>query len=103
MRISANKNYIETTTWNKGLAEGASLEGRYLAKETFIGNYGETNKYIIEAPDGTKYGVFGSASIDRQFAKIPENEYVWITYKGEVPTKNGRIVKVYDIEFDTEV
>ena len=54
MRISANKSYIETTTWNKGLAEGATLEGRYLAMETFIGNYGETNKYIIEATDGTK-------------------------------------------------
>ena len=102
MRISANKQFIETTTWNKDLAEGATLEGKYVSVETFIGNYGETNKYIIEGKDGVMYGVFGSASINRQFAKIPEGAYVWITYKGEGTTKNGRSVKLYDIDYDTE-
>lgn len=102
MRQSASKNYIETVTWNKGLAEGATLEGKYISSETFIGNYGETTKYIIEGQDGITYGVFGSASINRQFATIPEGAYVWITYKGEGTTKNGRSVKLYDIDFDTE-
>lgn len=102
MRISAIKNYIETTTWNKNLAEGATLEGHYKGSETFVGKYGETTKYIIEGKDGVNYGVYGSASINRQFANIPEGSYVWITYKGEEPTKNGRTVKVYVIDYDTE-
>lgn len=102
MRISANKQFIETTTWNKDLAEGATLEGKYVSSETFIGNYGESTKYIIEGKDGVMYGVYGSAVINRQFAKIPEGAYVWITYKGEGTTKNGRSVKLYDIDYDTE-
>lgn len=103
MRISATKNYIETTTWNKNLEVGASLEGKYIASETFMGKFGETTKYIIKGKDGVNYGVFSSASIDRQFKNIPEGAYVWIVYKGEQPTKNGRNVKVYEIDFDTEV
>ena len=103
MRISANKQYIETTTWNtKELAEGATLEGKYISSETFIGNHGETTKYIIEGKDGVMYGVFKTASIERQFAKIPEGAYVWITYKGEGTTKNGWSVKLFDIDYDTE-
>lgn len=102
MRISANKNFIETTTWNKDLVDGATLEGKYISSETFIGKFGETTKYIIEGKDGVMYGVFGSASINRQFSKVPEGAYVWITYVGEQPTKNGRIVKVYSVDYDTE-
>lgn len=102
MRISASKKYIETTTWNKDLKEGDSLEGKYISSETFIGKFGETTKYIVQGEDGVNYGVFGSASIDRQFKNIPEGSYVWITYKGEETTKNGRSVKVYVIDYDTE-
>ena len=103
MRISANKKFIETTTWNnKDLAVGTKLEGKYISMETFIGNYGETNKYIIEGTDGVMYGVFGTASINRQFANIPEGAHVWIEYKGEGTTKNGRSVKLFDIDYDTE-
>lgn len=103
MRISANKKFIETTTWNnKELAEGATLEGKYISLETFLGNYGETTKYIIEGTDGVMYGVYGTASINRQFANIPEGAHVWIEYKGEGTTKNGRSVKLFDIDYDTE-
>ena len=102
MRISANKEIIITTTWNKGLEPGASLQGRYVSMETFIGKYGETNKYIVKGDDGVDYGVFGSASIDRQFKNIPEGSYVWIEYDGEVTSKNGRPVKVYDVDYDDE-
>lgn len=103
MRISANKKFIETTTWNtKELAEGATLEGKYISSETFIGNYGEATKYIIEGADGVMYGVYGTASINRQFANIPEGAHVWIEYKGEGTTKNGRSVKLFDIDYDTE-
>lgn len=102
MKKSATKSYVETTTWNKGLAEGATLEGRYTSSDTFIGNFGETTKYIIEGKDGVNYGVFGSASLNRQFKNIPEGSYVWITYKGEATTKNGRTVKVYEVDYDDE-
>ena len=97
------KKAIELTkTWNKDLSAGATLEGRYIKKESFEGNYGTTEKYIIETPEGEKMGVFSSASLTRQFKNIPENSYVWITYKGEETSKNGRPVKVYEVEYDDE-
>lgn len=97
------KKAIElTNTWNKDLAAGATLEGRYIKKETFDGQFGTTEKYIIETSDGEKMGVFSSASLSRQFKNIPEGSYVWITYKGEETSKNGRPVKVYEVEYDDE-
>ena len=105
MRKSANntnKNNIETTIWNKDLAVGATLEGVYTFNSTFTGKFGETTKYVVVDPEGNGWAIFGSASIDRQFKQIPEGSYIWITYKGEESTKNGRTVKVYDIDFDDE-
>ena len=100
MRKSANNTYTETTIWTPA-NEGDSIEGRYTGSETFIGKFGEATKYVIEF-EGTAYGVYGTASINRQFNNIPEGSYVWITYKGIEPTKNGRNVKVFDIDYDTE-
>ena len=104
MRKSANgnNNIIETEIWNKDLAEGATLEGVYKFNTTFIGKFGETTKYVIIDQNGTGWAVFGSASLNRQFENIPEGSYVWITYKGVQPTKNGRTVKVYDVDYDDE-
>lgn len=102
-RKSATTTYTKTTTWNKGLAEGATLEGYYTGKEEFEGQYGQSIKYIIEASDGTNYGVYGSATLDRQFKNIPEGVYVWITYDGEVKSKNGRTVKQYSVDYDDEL
>ena len=103
MRKSASQAYTSTVTWNdKSLAEGSTLEGRYTGQETFIGNFGETTKYIILVQDGTSYGVYDSASLNRQFKNIPEGSYVWITYKGVETSKNGRTVKVYAVDYDDE-
>lgn len=102
MRKSANEAKIMTTTWNKDLEVGAAIEGKYIGMETFEGKYGMTNKYIVRGTDGVDWGVFGSASLDRQFAKIDEGSYVWIEYKGEEKTKNGRTVKVYVVDYDDE-
>ena len=97
------KKAIElTTTWNKDLNAGDSLEGKYIKKETFEGKYGTTEKYVIETKNGEKLGVFSSASLHNQFKNIPEGSYVWITYKGEETSKNGRPVKVYEVEYDDE-
>lgn len=98
------KKAVELTkTWNKDLETGATLEGRFIKKEIYDGNYGKTEKYIIETTDGEKFGVFASASLSNQFQNVPEGSYVWITYKGEETTKSGRPVKVYEVEFDDEV
>ena len=97
------KKAIElTNTWNKNLTAGAKLEGRYLKKEEVDGNYGTTDKYVIETPAGELMGVFASASLARQFKNIPLNSYVWIEFKGEETTKSGRPVKVYTVEYDDE-
>lgn len=106
MRKSASGNYIETKTWNtKDLAVGSELEGRYVTSKNFISKFDKsatTTMYVIEGKDGTNYGVFSTASLARQFANVPEGSYVWITYKGEEPTKNGRTVKVFDVDYDPE-
>lgn len=98
------KKAIETTkTWNKNLNVGDTLEGKYLKKELFDGQYGTTEKYVIQGIDGEMYGVYATASLTRQFKNIPEGSYVWIEFKGEETSKNGRPVKVYSVEFDDEV
>lgn len=97
------KKAIElTNTWNKDLEIGAKLEGVYTKKEVFSGKFGDTEKYVIEKDDGEKLGVFSSASLANQFKNIPEGSYVWIEYKGEETSKNGRPVKVYAVEYDDE-
>ena len=102
MRVSANNTNTNATIWNKNLNVGDKLEGQYVAEETFEGKFGMTNKYVIRTDDGTEYAVFGSASLDRQFAKIKIYSYVWLEYKGEEKTKNGRTVKVYTVDYDPE-
>lgn len=97
------KKAIElTNTWNKDLEKGATLEGTYIKKEIYEGNYGPVTKYIIETTAGEKFGVFSSASLGNQFKNIPEGSYVWIEYKGEELSKNGRPVKVYSVDYDDE-
>lgn len=98
------KKAVEITqTWNKDLKPGDTIEGRYVKTEIYNGNYGETEKFIIETPTGEKFGVFASASLSNQFQNVPEGSYVWIEYKGEETTKSGRPVKVYTVEFDDEM
>lgn len=96
------KKAIEfTKTWNKDLKPGDTIEGKYVKKEIYEGNFGQTEKYIIDV-NGEMFGVFSSASLERQFKNVPEGSYVWITYKGEETTKTGRPVKVYEVEYDDE-
>ena len=102
MRKSANPVFEKTTTWNKDLSVGATLEGVYLSKEEFDGNFGHSIKYVIQANDGTKYGVYGSAALNRQFDMIPAGSYVWIEYTGETTSQNGRTVKTYSVDYDDE-
>lgn len=93
---------VMTKTWNKDLEKGASIEGVYIKKEVFDGKFGESEKYIIEDANGEKWGIFSSASLANQFKNIPEGSYVWIEYKGEETSKNGRPVKVYSVDYDDE-
>lgn len=105
MRKSASQpvSFEKTTTWNTNLAIGDKLEGVYETKEEFKGKFdGLTIKYVVVAPDGVKYGVYGSASLNRQFALIPTGSYVWIEYTGETTSQNGRIVKTYTVDYDDE-
>jgi hypothetical protein len=97
------KKAIELTdTWNKDLEIGAKIEGVYIKTEFIRTQFGESEKYIIETPDGKKMGIYSSASLSRQFANVPEGSYVWVEYKGEETSKNGRPVKSYVVEYDDE-
>lgn len=98
------KKAIETTkTWNKNLEKGAKIEGRYIKKEIVSTSFGESEKYVIETPEGEKMGVYTSATLARQFANVPEGSYVWIEYQGEETSSNGRPVKIFVVEYDDEV
>ena len=98
------KKAIEITeTWNKDLTPGATLEGKFIKTEVVKTQFGDSFKYVIETPDGKKMGVFSSASLARQFNNVPEGSYVWIEYKGEEQSKNGRPVKSYTVEYDDEI
>ena len=97
------KKAIEITdTWNKDLNAGDKIEGVYIKKEVIKNQFGESEKYVIETPEGKKMGIFSSASLMRQFANVPEGSYVWVEYKGEEQSKNGRPVKSYVVEYDDE-
>lgn len=89
--------------WNKDLNDGDSIEGFYTKKEVAKTRFGESEKYIIETKDGEKKSIFSSASLVRQFANIPTGCYVWVTYKGKEQSKNGQMVKVFEVEYDDEV
>ena len=89
--------------WNKDLQKGASIEGYYVDKAIVSGQYGDNTKYVIETKDGTLYDIFASASLERQFKNVPEGCYVWVTYDGEVKSKNGRTVKQYTVDYDDEI
>lgn len=101
MRKSATTKFEKTEPW---IAQnvGDEIEGRYTGKEEFDGNFGPTVKYIIER-DGTKFGVYGSASLNRQFAQVPTGSYVWVKYEGKVVSKNGREVKSFTVDYDDEI
>ncbi len=97
------KKAIELTdTWNKDFEIGAKIEGVYIKTEVIRTQFGESEKYIIETTDGKKMGIYSSASLLRQFANVPEGSYVWVEYKGEETSKNGRPVKSYVVEYDDE-
>lgn len=101
MRKSASQPTTKTITWNKDLKIGDKLEGVYTSKETFEGKFGQTTKYVIHNDEGD-FGVYSSASLDRQFKVVPEGSYVWLEYNGEVTSSNGRPVKSYTVDYDDE-
>ena len=100
--VSPKKNFEKTPIWNtKDIQTGEEISGIYEGYETFTGKFGQTTKYILNV-EGEKYGIYGSASLDRQFALVSEGEKVYVTYKGITTSKNGRQVKDYLVEVDTE-
>lgn len=102
-RIKVDTTIEKTTAWNTNLSVGDQLEGTYISVEHFQSTKyvdKEVTKYVIEGADGIKYGVYGSASLNRQFAKVPVGSHVWITYDGETTSKNGFKVKLYTVEYE---
>lgn len=103
MARKAANSYTKTEIWNKNLTEGDVIEGYYINKEVFEGQYGTSVKYVLETTNGETIGIYGSASLDRQFKNIPEGVYVWVKYDGEVKSKAGRTVKQYTVDYDDEM
>lgn len=101
MRKSANKKYEKTITWEYANS-GDRLEGVYESKDEFDYDGKHIIKYVIVSPDGIKYGLFSTASLDRSFNNIPLNSYVWIEYTGKVKTKKGFDAHTFIVDYDDE-
>ena len=101
MRKSANKTYEETTPWEY-TNFGDKLEGVYEAKDEFDYEGKHIIKYVISSPDGTKYGIFSTASLERAFNNIPVKSYVWLEYTGKVKSKKGFDVHTFNVDYDDE-
>ena len=98
--VAPKQEYEKTVIWNTSdIKAGEEIEGVYLRKEVFQGKFGQTTKYVLDC-DGNLYGIYGSASLDRQFALVNEGTKVYVTYKGMTTSKNGRQVKDYLVEVD---
>ena len=98
--VSSTQTFEKTPIWNtKDIKEGEEIEGIYKGCETFNGKFGVTKKYVVEV-DGENWGIYGSASLDRQFALVNPGTKVYVTYKGMTNSKNGRQVKDYLVEID---
>lgn len=98
--VSPKQEYEKTIIWNTSdIKEGEEIEGVYLRKEVFQGKFGQTTKYVLDC-EGTLYGIYGSASLDRQFALVDAGTKVYVTFKGMTTSKNGRMVKDYLVEID---
>ena len=71
------------------LKVGQSIEGRYGAKHTGVGDRG-SNVYVLELSDGRTIGVWGGTVIDSRFSKIAEGKMVGIEFLGKAKTKDGK-------------
>ena len=98
--VSAKQTFEKTPIWNtKDIKEGEEISGIYEGFETFTGKFGTTTKYVVNV-DGEKWGIYGSASLDRQFKLVETGTKVYVTYKGMTTSKNGRQVKDYLVEVE---
>ena len=67
---------------------GDCLEGTYLGFEEAPGRGEVFNAYQIQSDDGSRHSVAG-AHLDSFLPQVPRGAYVWITYMGKKPMKNG--------------
>ena len=70
--------------------EGEFVEGKYLGFNVVDDGRGKDFKSHKLKPDDSDemIGVSG-ALLDQKMERIPKGAYVWITYEGEMKTKNG--------------
>jgi hypothetical protein len=72
--------------------------GKYLSED---GTPKTQNLYRFQTPEG-EVGMYGSTDLDKQLTTIPPGSMVWIEYKGKKPTKSGRKMDSYLVEFDDD-
>lgn len=101
MRKSAN---TQVPVWNrKDIKVGTKLEGYYVRDKKFESRqYGEGLMYIIADLQKVEHAVMATASVRGGMINVPLGSHVWLEYIGEEKSSNGRMVKVYNIEFDDE-
>lgn len=83
--------------------EGDTLEGTYHGYNIVPDGRGQTFKSHKFKEDGAEeYDGISGAMIDQKMERIPKGTYVWVTYLGEVQTKNGK-AKDFKVECDSTV
>ena len=68
--------------------QGKELVGMYIQKKTGIGA-NNSEIYVIEASDGTKYGIWESTVLKDKFAIIPFDTEVQVVFLGMVKGKKS--------------
>jgi hypothetical protein len=100
-RQTAEPTYAETISFGK-VAPGTTWEGTYTDKRTVPTKAGrDAIVYTIETGDGP-IDFWGVTAFERRMDRVPKGSYVWIEYRGKVPTKSGTPRHEVFVEFDPD-
>ena len=80
--------------------QGDSIEGEFISARDgnyFRPNGGKSQVYDLRVAGGAVKTVFGTMILERQMVGIKPGSLIKIVYKGEVPTKTGRMAKSFEV------
>lgn len=100
-RQTAEPKYADTISFSK-VAPGTTWEGIYTDKRTVPTKAGrDAIVYTIENRD-EPIEFWGVTAFERRMDMVPKGAYVWIEYRGKVPTKSGTHRHEVFVEFDPD-
>jgi ASC-1-like (ASCH) protein len=90
---------IQPNIW-KPINIGDSVEGVLVGMDQAVGR-NESNIYSLEAPNGEKWKIWGSAILDDRLKYVKVGDKIKIVYEGSTVNKSGQPLKLYKVFRDT--